>query len=181
MIKRIVLTAIVLFFPVLIWCQDTELPAPARESSKPLTLLIFLHPDCPVCQKYMNTLNKIYGQYKSSVDIKGYVPGKIKKDEIIRFIEDYRIGFPVSADKNLRLANKLGATTTPEVFLMDDGKVCYRGAIDNWFFELGRYRQEPTQNYLVDAIIASLKGEPSVHSNTKPIGCIIQGVKQNKE
>lgn len=74
--------------------------------------------------------------------------------DIISFIDD----------KKHNVTNKYSATITPEVVLIDKNQlVIYRGAIDNWFFELRRYRLEITEHYLVDAIDASLNGQqPSV-------------------
>lgn len=73
------------------------------------------------------------------------------------------------------LANSLKATVTPEVFLIDAaGQLQYQGAIDNWFYELGKYRLNTTEQYLIDALTALNNGEQPPVRQTEAIGCFIQ-------
>jgi len=46
--------------------------------------------------------------------------------------------------------------------------------IDHWFYDLGSYRQQTTENYLKDALDAVLKGAEPILKKTDAIGCIIQ-------
>ena len=50
----------------------------------------------------------------------------------------------------------------------------YRGAIDNWFYELGGYRQDVTEDYLIDGIDAILAGSDPKKPSTLAVGCLIQ-------
>jgi hypothetical protein len=77
-------------------------------------------------------------------------------------------------DKDHELVRKYSITVTPEVVLLDaTGKVQYRGAIDNWYYELGKHRQTVTEHYLIDAIQSSISGETIAIKEAKPIGCIL--------
>ena len=58
--------------------------------------------------------------------------------------------------------------------MINNHEVIYRGAIDNWFYELGRYRLEITDHYLIDAINASLDGKKPALTKTEALGCFIQ-------
>jgi hypothetical protein len=70
---------------------------------------------------------------------------------------------------------KFGVTITPEVVVADaSGQVLYQGAIDNWFYELGRYRQFITEHYLTDALDAIAAGKPVPVTRTEAVGCLIQ-------
>lgn len=58
------------------------------------------------------------------------------------------------------LAKYLKATTTPEVFVLNNkGEVVYSGAIDNWAIDLGEKRQVITEFYLKDALNALLQNK----------------------
>jgi len=92
--------------------------------------------------------------------------------DIIKFLDD----------KKHVITNQYGATITPEAILIDKNQqVIYQGAIDNWFFELGRNRLEVTEHYLIDAIEASMKGQMPSIKRTEAIGCFIQGVDNKAE
>ena len=143
-----------------------------------LTVMVFLGIDCPISQDYVVTLNNIHEQYKGFVKIEGVFPGKCKQRSVSQFNRDYSLNFSTKTDRKNRIAKKLKATVTPEVFLFDrSGKVIYRGAIDNWYFELGRHRSSPTEYFLLDAIGAAIAGEEIKIKETKSIGCFIEKVK----
>ncbi len=94
--------------------------------------------------------------------------------DIQQFSNDYQLNFSLYLDNKHRLLRQLNATTTPEVFLVDkNGKVQYQGAIDNWFYGLGKYRPATTEHYLTEALDAFLNGKEIVNKKTKSIGCEI--------
>jgi hypothetical protein len=69
----------------------------------------------------------------------------------------------------------LDAKVTPEVFLFDkEFELRYKGAIDNWFYELGKYRRVTSDHYLIDALQSVLGGEDPIIMETEAIGCLIQ-------
>lgn len=147
----------------------------AINADQPLTAVVFLATDCPISQKYIGELKHIDSLFHAKVSIKGVVPGKVRQEEIDQFISEYQIDFPVVTDAEYKLVKKYRATITPEVFLINDcSKIYYQGAIDNWFFDLGKYRQHITEHYLIDAINAVLRGQPPVVKKTESIGCPIQ-------
>ncbi len=91
------------------------------------------------------------------------------------FEKEYRLGIPVFLDENNRLIRKLGVKVTPEaVFADPNGKIWYQGAIDNWYFGLGKHRPAATENFLIDAIESRSRGEAPKISRTTAIGCVIE-------
>ena len=73
------------------------------------------------------------------------------------------------------LIKKLKATTTPEAFFYSKNhQLLYRGAIDNCFYALGRYRPQATEHYLQNAINQYLNNDKITISNTKAVGCFIE-------
>jgi hypothetical protein len=139
------------------------------------TVTIFLGLDCPISQKYAALLNQYYSKYKESFTWKAFVPQNVSKDEIKQFRDEYGVLFPLKRDSNLNATEKYEATVTPEVIVTDmRGDIVYRGAIDNWFFELGKYRQQITESYLDSALVAVLNSRTPYKTATEPIGCFIE-------
>jgi hypothetical protein len=155
---------------------SSQKPWPKISEGLDVTVIIFLAVDCPISQKYIPALSAIHKKYNSpAVRIQSVIPGKIKKKDIEKFKEEYRIPFNVFADSRYELVKRLSAQATPEVFVLDNRrKIRYRGAIDNWFYELGGYRKEATEVYLTDAIEALLRGDELRIEKTKALGCSIQ-------
>lgn len=138
-------------------------------------LFIFLSPECPLCQNYSLVLNKIYRQYGDRVRFYGIIPGKTYAAEtIIGFAEKYKIDFPLFIDKALILSHYLKATTTPEVILLNNShELLYKGAIDNWFMDIGKQRARTTKDFLRQALDQQLGGKTIALKRTKAIGCYI--------
>jgi hypothetical protein len=82
---------------------------------------------------------------------------------------------PVLLDTQHRLVNRFNATVTPEtVVLAKDGKVLYRGRIDDSYAAPGKKRAAVTQHDLRDALDAIAAGRPIKKPETTAIGCLIQ-------
>ena len=140
-----------------------------------LYVYIFLSPECPLCQHYIPELKRLQDTYSGNIIIAGIVPGKsYSRDTLVRFINDYKINFPVYIDSAKLLTNYLSATVTPEVMLFTKNtEKMYSGAIDDWMKELGVKRIQPSQHYLRDAITAILKGKKPAIIKTEAKGCLI--------
>ena len=139
------------------------------------TVILFLGTDCPITQKYIARLRDIAEEFKSNAAFYGVFPTQFSLKEIKTFKKEYNVEFTFLSDDEMNLANHLGATVTPEVFLLDkDLQLQYQGAIDNWFYELGKSRLNTTENYLIDALVAVQKGESPSIKKTEAIGCFIQ-------
>lgn len=152
-----------------------RVPAPMRDDDA-ASVVVFLSPWCPISQKYIPTLNAIYDTYAAkNVEFLVLMPGRVPVGERKKFIDDYDVKFAVQADKKFKWTARMEAATTPEVFVFDrNDSLQYRGAIDNWFYDLGRYRSEPTEHYLTDAVDAVLAGETPKVKHTEATGCSIQ-------
>lgn len=158
-----------------VWAQHNNKNSEATQHVQSLTAIVFLATDCPISQKYIGELKNIDSLFQAKVSVKGIIPGKVKQKEIDQFISEYQIDFPVVTDADYTLVKKYHATITPEVFLVNDrNHIYYQGAIDNWFFDLGKYRQHITEHYLIDAINAVLEGQSLVVKRTESVGCVIQ-------
>lgn len=130
----------------------------------------------------MSTIKSLALQYQNQISVTGYFPAGLTRQSEKQFRKEYKIPDIIKLvdDKSHQMTVKLNASITPEVFLLSvTGEVLYSGAIDNWFFELGRYRPEITENYLIDAITATLNQKAPTVTKTTAIGCFIQNKKQD--
>lgn len=139
---------------------------------KPFVIIIFAT-DCPISQKYVPILRGISDSLSGIKFIMVF-----SKWETLEAIKTFALDFnniTFLHDTENKLVKKLKATTTPEAFFYDKSqRLLYQGAIDNWFFALGRYRPQATELYLKNAITQYLKNEKITVSKTNPIGCLIE-------
>ena len=176
MLKGIVKTS--LQFLLLISCFPTisraELPSTAQDSI-PINVYFFLATSCPISQQYtseIKRLNQLYSQ--NAINICLVFPSNNKKD-VKKFMSTYGLNMAVKIDKRLNLVNELHATVTPEVFLLNEKKeILYHGAIDNWYYALGKNRLEVTEHYFEDAIIATKNNRTIYRPYVAPVGCFIE-------
>jgi hypothetical protein len=136
--------------------------------------IVFLYADCPISQKYTLKINQLAQKYPQ-VRFFGVFPQGDSEAAVRQFGEAYATQFPLRRDARNRLVRRLGASITPEVFLLDgQNKTRYAGAIDNWYFALGQYRPAPTEHYLEAAIEDLLARRPVARPRTRAIGCAIE-------
>lgn len=162
--------------------QDYVLPSiPAQNSisllskAMPYSVLVFLSPECPLCKNYSVVLEKLSLDFKGKAAFVGVFPGNAYSGkEIEEFEKKYWISFPLVMDTAKVWAKKLQITVTPEVVVLDkEGRMVYRGAIDDWAINPGKQRIHPSQSYLYNALQASVKGLTVSPRITQPVGCFI--------
>jgi len=139
-------------------------------------VLVFLGTDCPISQKYTATINQIAANYgPKQVAIVGIFPQPgTTKANIASFVEHYQLNIPGYIDHKQQLTASVQATVTPEVVIVNpQGQVAYQGAIDNWYYALGKYRRQATEHYLLDALHAIQAGQQVATPHTEAIGCFI--------
>ena len=141
------------------------------------TVFVFLSTECPISQQYIRRLTELHHDF-SGQGIGFVAVFPLRTDDyktIGRFKTDYALPFRTQADPQQQLARQFRARITPEAVVQTKtGQIMYRGAIDDWFFALGKHRPEPTQHYLRDALRAFLANEPVLIQKTEPVGCLIE-------
>jgi thioredoxin-related protein len=144
-------------------------------AQKKALVLIFFDTECPICQTYTGKLQGFYRKYQSQIDFKIVYPTKnTTRGEVRRFEREYSFKIPFVLDPHLDLVTKHDATTTPEVVMCNErGEVIYRGAIDNQFVGLGKFRPKTTETYLQNTLENWLHNKPINPQKTEPIGCLI--------
>lgn len=142
-----------------------------------LTVIYFLSPECPLCINYTLAMRNLENAFASD-SLKFY--GVFSKEwfsaeEVNTFQLKYELDFEMLFDTKNTLANALSASVTPEVFVLNSkSEVLYSGKIDNWVNDLGKKKLEVSENYLQNALVASLAGNDFEPKQTEPIGCLIE-------
>jgi hypothetical protein len=141
----------------------------------PVRIFVFLSPECPISINYTKTLNEIAAKFTERVVITGIIPGKsYPLKDVEKFSREYQLRFNLYIDSHKKITELAKATITPEVIVFQqDGKIIYRGAIDDWAVAPGRKKQKAFNHYLQNAIEAHLQGRLIVLRKTKPVGCLI--------
>lgn len=186
-IKNVYVAAVtgVLFLCVLCSCnsadKNSNVPVSdsirAGEKQHTATAYIFMTPDCPLCQGYAATLNVLADTFAGkNIRLIGIIPGDSYKPEEIRsFKTNYKLRFEVISDPGFVYTSRFNAKVTPEVFVTDAaGTVLYSGRVDDWMYETGKKRLQPTEHNLRDVLTAIANGEKRTFVNTQALGCIIE-------
>jgi peroxiredoxin len=142
---------------------------------KKVVVVAFLGAECPMAKLYAPRLAELAERYEPKgvqfVAIDANQQDGLAK--IAQFVRTSKIDFPVLKDLGNKVADHLGATRTPEVFVLDDQRaVRYWGAIDDQY-GVGFTRAGVSKEYLVAALDNLLAGELVRTPTTPAIGCFI--------
>jgi peroxiredoxin len=137
-------------------------------------VLIFVSTQCPNVKIYDSRINDIANEYQA----KGFVIWGINSnstepvEDVKQHSVDVNYNFPVLKDMNNTVADMLGATKTPEVFVIDKNRVVlYHGRIDD-----NRDISSVTSNDLKNALNDILASKDIAVKSTKSFGCTIKRV-----
>ena len=141
-----------------------------------LNLIYFLEPSCPISQNYKSIISAINKEFKiSDINSTFIFPNKFSSHLASQFANEIDPKSVVILDSKKNITTQFGAKITPEVFLVNSkGEIEYKGAIDDWYYQLGKKRNEPTQFYLKNAIKNYLLKYPIIPKFTEAIGCDIE-------
>jgi len=165
-------------FPIGATLENFSLPDTAGKthSSNDLkgkngTAVIFLSAQCPVVKGYNERINQIAADYAAKgITFVGINSNATESLEWVKSHAAENYKFPVLIDKGNVIADKLGATITPEVYFFDaKNKLIYHGAIDN-----SRNGDNITSNYLRTAFDTSMSGKPVQQARINAFGCSIK-------
>jgi peroxiredoxin len=157
---------------------DTEgaVHSTAEWAGKRAIVLFFVTTDCPLSNGYVPEMNRIAHDYSA----RGFAFYGVQGDatataaDVRRHAKEFGYSFPYLFDPQESLAAFTGATTTPEAAVLSpDGRVLYRGRIDNRLVDFGKQRPKPTEFDLRDALNAILNGKAVPHPRTAALGCAI--------
>ena len=159
--------------------EDFKLPdADGKEHSlnslkgKNGTVLIFIATKCPVSNAYNERMEKLAQDYKAKgVNVVG-INSNITEPaaEVKSHAAEKHLTFTILKDDGNKIADRLGATRTPEVYALDgSGKLVYHGRIDN-----SQKLEGVSANDLRDALNEMLAGKPVTKTGGAAFGCTIK-------
>ncbi len=136
-------------------------------------IIVFVSAQCPVVKQYNERISEFAADFAAKgINVIGINSNHTESLEWVKSHAAEKYKFPVLIDKGNVLADKLGASVTPEVYYVNENNVLvYQGAIDN-----SRSGENITENYLRDAVEANLSGKPVAKKTAKAIGCSIKRV-----
>jgi peroxiredoxin len=146
------------------------------------TVLCFLGTECPLARLYGPRLQKIADEFEKDGVVFLGINSNLQDSpsEIDAFAREHAIQFSMVKDADQSIADALGATRTPEVFVVDaDGIILYQGRIDDQY-EPGISRSKPNKNELRDAIKSLVDGKAIETPKTQGVGCLITRITNTK-
>lgn len=142
------------------------------ETAGKVTVVVFFSAVCPISNDYNERMNALYGQWQPKGVQFLFVNANSNEgaSEIEQQRKEAGFAFPVYKDRGNVLADRLGATVTPETFVLDrQGTVRYQGHIDD-----SRNPVRARVHGLRNAIESVLAGSAPQPAQTKAFGCTIK-------
>lgn len=140
-----------------------------------LTVVCFLGTECPLARLYGPRLSEIADEFTEQ-DVEFVGIDSNQQDslaDIQEYVKTRSIRFPILKDTDNRVADRYGATRTPEVFVLDqDLAIVYQGRIDDQYTP-GVSRTHPGRRHLHQALSELLASSRVTVSRTKVTGCLI--------
>ena len=159
--------------------DDFQLPDTngAEHSLKSLTgkhgaVLIFISVQCPVSNGYNERMKKLAEDYQArGINVIGINSNVTEPISAVKaHAADKHFTFTVLKDDGNKIADRLGATRTPEAYVIDaNGKLVYHGRIDN-----SQNMANITANDLRDALDELLSGKAISKTGGAAFGCSIK-------
>lgn len=136
------------------------------------TVLLFIAVQCPVSNAYNERMEKLAQEYKAKgITVIGINSNVAEDADAVRgHAAENKLSFPILKDPGNKIADKLGASVTPEAYFLDaKNKLLYHGRIDN-----SRNATQIESNDLRNALDAALAGKAVEKTEAKAFGCSIK-------
>ena len=158
-------------------------PFDAASAETRAIVLVFMHPDCPVSNRYVPEINRLYDAFtKRGMRMWVVYSGTSENVSEIRIHRaTYRIKPPALLDPAYTLADYARATVTAEAVVYAarrDGharwRPVYRGRIDDRSPRLGVWRSSARSRDLADVLERLDTAGELAFRSTQAIGCYIK-------
>ena len=148
---------------------------PGRDECRALVLIFIAH-ECPISNGYAPEIARLCKDFapRGVAFRVVYAERDLALADAARHAKEFAFPCPAILDRELRLAARVGATTTPEAALLSPkGAVLYLGRIDDIYADFGKKRAQPEHHDLRDALDAMLAGRAVAQARTPALGCQI--------
>jgi len=136
------------------------------------TVLLFIAVQCPVSNAYNERMEKLAQEYKAKgIAVIGINSNAAEDAAAVKaHASTNKLSFTILKDPANKIADKLGASVTPEAYFLDaNNKLLYHGRIDN-----ARNAAQIETSDLRNALDAALAGKPIEKTEAKAFGCSIK-------
>lgn len=136
------------------------------------TVLLFIAVQCPVSNAYNERMEKLAQDYQAKGIAVVGINSNVAEDAaaVKSHAAEHSLSFPILKDPGNKVADKLGASVTPEAYFIDPtNKLLYHGRIDN-----SRNAAQVETSDLRNALDAALSGKPIEKTEAKAFGCTIK-------
>jgi hypothetical protein len=144
-------------------------------------VLAFVHPQCPVANRYVPELNRLYARYAARrvrmwVVYSGPVSLESARDHHARYV----LRAPALVDSGFELADAAGVTMTPEAAVYHAGgsrahtpgwRLVYRGRIDDRAPRVGVWRPAAGIRDVASVLDRLERGDQPAYRATQAVGC----------
>ncbi len=141
-----------------------------------VTLVMFISVQCPVSNSYNDRMNALYQDYAPK-GVKFVVINANRTEPasaVAEHAHEHNYQFSVFKDPDNVVADRFGASVTPETYVMDStGTMRYHGSIDD-----SQNPSRVTTQRLRLALDAVLAGQTPPQTETKAFGCSIKKVQK---
>jgi peroxiredoxin len=137
-------------------------------------VIIFVATKCPVSNAYNDRMEKLAQDYKAKgINVIGINSNNTEPAaEVKSHAGEKHLTFTILKDDGNKIADRFGATKTPEVYVLDrSSKLLYHGRIDN-----SQKVEGITSNDLRDALEEMLAGKQISKTGGAAFGCTIKRV-----
>lgn len=166
----------VMFCFLLAGCGANEVSGSGAKSDIKASAVVFILPDCPICNSYIPVLNRIHADFAPrGINVMLiHADPETTSEKARAHAREYNIQCPVAVDLEHTQVEKAGVSTAPEAAVFSpSGELLYRGRIDDQYAGLGKRRTVVTSHDLRDALDAILAGKPVREPRTEAVGCPI--------
>ncbi len=146
-------------------------------SKSEATVLIFISTQCPISNSYNERMSALHKDYDGKNVQLIFVNANANESpaEIAEHAKANKFPFPVYKDAGNALADKFGATVTPETYVFDKaGVLRYHGYIDD-AANAARVQVHGARK-AIDAVLA---GKPVEIKDARSFGCTIKRVRKS--
>ena len=144
-------------------------------------VIVFSSTDCPIANAMAPEIERIHQTVKSNggdLFLIHVWDGRTYTDANVH-AKEYGLTMEILVDSDHELVKKFNAIVTPEAVVISydtlgHPQVIYQGLINNFFDSPGNRRDEASEHYVLEAILATQSNRGVVPSYRTPTGCVIE-------
>ena len=152
---------------------------PLGQPGQKAAVFVFLANDCPIANRAAPEIQRLHQEFAPHGVSFWMVHANADEtpESIRQHAREYSLPGTLLRDPQADLARLSGVHVTPEAaVVLADGRVVYRGRLDNRFIRLGVERTVVTSRDVAEVLSAVVAGREVASTNVPGVGCHIPGV-----